>query len=241
MTKGFRKVLHERLLDQRLTYEDLSRKIGVSGVYVGKIMQGKVVPSDEVIYKLSQALDLDLDHLVLLAHLEKAPEKVKPVFARLSQRGALLSAVDSYDNVEPDDLGPGRTIPVVGMVQAGEFSLAEDGDFPPGVADGYVYSDRKGRNLFAVRVTNDSMEPGFREGDMLVINPNLEARSGDYVIAKIKDENEATFKKLMIHQREQGHELIILRPLNPQYQDIVISDPSTVEIIGKVVERKTLF
>ena len=238
MPPKFREVLARRLRERGWNYEELARKVGVSAVYVSKIVQGKVVPSDEVIAKLSSALELDLRRLVLLAHYEKAPAAVKPIFERLSahQPGEFLGEVRSFDNVEVEPLGHGRPVPVVGLVQAGSFMPSDDGGFPAGSADAYVYTDQKGRNLFAVRVVNDSMEPDFHEGDVLIVNPNLEARNGDFVIAKLVEENEVTFKKLIRHGR-----LVILRPLNSRYQDIVLPDSRRVTLVGKVVERKTLY
>lgn len=230
----FKDRLWRRMQELDLNYEELARRIGVSGVYVSKIMQG-AVPSDEVILKLSRALSLDLADLIMSAHYEKAPDEVKSIFASVSLPEGLPPDARP-DNIESASLGSGKRIPVVGMVQAGEFTPAEDGEYPPGVADSYVYTDRKGKNLYGARITNDSMEPEFHEGDVLVINPNLDARSGDYVIAKLLDDNEATFKKLIIHEN-----LIILRPLNPRYQDMVITEPEKVSVMGKVVERKTLF
>ncbi len=237
MGAGFKETLWGRLKDLDWTYEELARRSGVTGVYVSQIMQGKKVPTDEVVVKLARALDLDLERLIVLAHHAKAPDEVKPIFERLSRRsrGEFLDGVESFDNIEPSSLGHGRPTPVVGLVQAGAFMPSEDGEFPPGVADVYVYTDQKARNLFGVRVNGDSMSPEFKEGDVLIVNPNLEAQSGDYVIAKLTDDNEATFKKLVIHDR-----LIILRPLNAAYDDVVVTDSSKVEIVGKVVERKTL-
>jgi SOS-response transcriptional repressor LexA len=233
----FKDILRARMREEGLTYEDLARRVGVTGVYVSKIVQGKVVPSDEVIEKLSGALDVDLGRLVLAAHHDKAPESVKPVFARLRRHHfSEFLGGGGLDNIAAAAIGHGRALPVVGMVRAGEFMAADDAGFPPGAADEYVYSDTKGRNLFAVRVVNDSMEPEFREGDLLIVNPNLEAQNGDFVIAKIPDENEATFKKLVRHGK-----ILILRPLNPRYPDIVVDKPSRLAIVGKVVERKTLY
>ena len=236
--KSLSQVLARRMEEQDLNYEELARKIEVSAVYISKIVQGKVVPSDDVIFKLCRALELDLSRLVLLAHYEKAPEQVKPVFARLGRHspGEFLGEVGSYDNVAIEPIGSGAPVPVVGLVQAGAFMPGDDGGFPAGSADAFVYSDQKARNLFAVRVVNDSMEPDFHEGDVLIVNPNLEAQSGDFVIAKLRADNEVTFKKLIRHDR-----LIILRPLNSRYQDIVLEDPDEVELVGKVVERKTLY
>jgi SOS-response transcriptional repressor LexA len=80
------------------------------------------------------------------------------------------------------------------------------------------------------------MEPLFHPGDYLIVNPNLKPAAGDYVIAKLPSEGKATFKKLV--EREG---IIILRPLNPAYEDIVLTPEDEFEILGKVVERKTIF
>lgn len=236
--KSLSQVLARRIAQLDLNYEELARRMDVSSVYISKIVQGKVVPSDDVIFKLCRALDLDLDRVVLMAHYEKAPDPVKPVFARCGRHAPaeFIGDARAFDNIELEPIGHGRPIPVVGLVPAGAFAPGEDGEFPAGVADAYVYTDQKARNLFAVRVVNDSMEPDFREGDVLIVNPNLEPRSGDFVIAKLKSDNEVTFKKLIRHDP-----IIILRPINSRYQDIVLNGPEEVELVGKVVERKTLF
>lgn len=247
MKRTFKDTLAKRMRELGMNYEDLARRAGVTSVYISKIVQGRRVPKDEVVVNLARALDLDLESLVLLAHIEKAPEPVKPILERLaSGRGPdPLSEVDNYGNIAPQALGHGRPVPVVGMVQAGAFMPAEDGEFPAGIADEYVYTDQKAGNVFGVRVEGDSMEPEFHEGDILIVNPNLEGRNGDYVIARLEDENEATFKKLIVHggdgPQKSGRPIIILRPLNARYEDMVFADPAKVRIIGRVVERKTLF
>ena len=247
MKRSFKEILAERMREKGMNYEHLARKTGVTSVYVSKIVQGRRVPTDEVIVNLARALDLDLENLILLAHIEKAPGAVKPILERLTRRlrSEALAGVENWDNIGPAALGHGRPVPVVGMVQAGAFMPAEDGEYPAGIADEYVYTDQKAGNVFGVRVEGDSMEPEFSDGDILIVNPNLEGRSGDYVIARLEDDNEATFKKLIVHpgdvDKGPGRPIIILRPLNHRYEDMVFADPSKVRILGRVVERKTLF
>lgn len=221
-----------------LTNEEIAYRAGITDVYVSLVLRGKRIPGDEVLIRMARALELDPRALVYLAHWEKAPREGKEYFEGLPVSRAVpsLAGVESYDSLEPFPLGHAASIPVVGWVQAGKFEPAEDGGFPPGAADEYVYSDIKGRNLFALRVENDSMETLFHEGDILVVNPNIKPESGDYVIARLSDEGEATFKKLV---EKEG--IVILRPLNPAYEDIILGPDTHFEIIGKVVERKTIF
>ena len=57
------------------------------------------------------------------------------------------------------------------------------------------------------------MEPEFVEGDVIIVNPHVEAVPGDFVIVK-NDEEEATFKQL----KKFGN-LFVLHPLNRKYED----------------------
>lgn len=77
------------------------------------------------------------------------------------------------------------------------------------------------------------MEPEFTEGDIVVVDPGLEAASGDYVIAK--NGEEATFKQLIV---DGGS--VYLNPLNTRYP---IKDMTGVEmkIVGVVVEKKNRY
>jgi len=220
-----------------LNYKMLADAVGVSSVYISRVLRGQRIPGDEILVKISEALGLPPGLVLRLAHYEKAPETARQYLELDSQgSGPGVSAGKKFDNVEPWELGPGKQIPILGWVQAGKFTASETGDISPLNPDDYVYSDIKGRNLFALRVENDSMEPIFHPGDIIIINPNLKPKSGDYVIVRLKAEGEVTFKKLLIKDRH-----IILKPLNLKYEDIIIDDEAHFEIIGKVVERKTMF
>ncbi len=227
------------LLDRKrrelgMNYRLLAEAVGVSSVYISQVLRGIRIPKDGILVKLSEALELSPGQVLKLAHYEKAPEAARK-FLELQTSGRGLAGAKKFDNVEPWELGPGKQIPVLGWVQAGKFAPSETGDIGPLNADDFVYSDTKGRNLFALEVKNDSMEPLFHQGDLIIVNPNLKAKSGDYVIVRVKGEGEVTFKKLLIKDRH-----IILKPLNLKYDDIIIDDESQFEIIGKVVERKTM-
>ena len=87
MRQTFKEILRKRLDELSWTYEDLARRIGVTGVYVSKILKGRQIPTDEVVARLARGLDLDLERLIILAHYEKAPDEVKPIYERLARHG----------------------------------------------------------------------------------------------------------------------------------------------------------
>ena len=88
----------------------------------------------------------------------------------------------------------------------------------------------KGPNVFALRVEGDSMEPEFREGEIIVVNPHIAWEAGNYVIVKNAD-GEATFKQI----KKKG-KMWVLHPLNPKYEDIQV-DNRQLFVVGVVVEK----
>ncbi len=137
-----------------------------------------------------------------------------------------------FRNVEPAVLRTGRAVPLISWVQAGHWHEPED-HFRPGEGEGEpVPSSTKDENAFALRVIGDSMEPEFKEGDIVIVSPNSEPVTGDFVIAKVA--GEVTFKQLHIYLNK-----LVLKPLNDAYEPIEIErmDGLEVRIIGKVIEK----
>ncbi|MNN17758.1 LexA repressor [compost metagenome] len=66
---------------------------------------------------------------------------------------------------------------------------------------------------------------------MILVAPDIEPRPGQFVVARMIDTNEATFKQLI---RDAGE--LYLKPLNPSYSTKAMDD--TWEIVGTVVDGK---
>lgn len=119
-------------------------------------------------------------------------------------------------------------IPVISWVQAGDWTEIVD-VYQPGEETEWVAVSRKvGQRAFGLRISGTSMEPLFLEGDIIVVDPDVEAESGKLVVARLNHDNEATFKKLV---RDGGR--TYLEPLNKRYQPIDITDRD-VTICGVV-------
>ena len=139
---------------------------------------------------------------------------------------------------EPSNTTPGPElrppVPLISWVQAGNWTECTE-PYPPGVADEWVSpSTRVSACAFALTVRGDSMEPRFTEGDVLIVDPDLEARSGDFVIVRLDDAQEATFKQLVIDGAQR-----FLKPLNARYPVVEINGNAT--IVGVVVEKRQVF
>lgn len=130
-----------------------------------------------------------------------------------------------------------REVPVISRVQAGLWREAVD-SYAPGAGHDYVVVQADlGSNTFALKVHGNSMEPEFKEGDTIIIDPDIKPSPGDYVVARNEDQ-EATFKKYRPRGlNAQGIDIIELVPLNEDYP-ILRSDVSPIEIIGTLVEHR---
>ncbi|SJK83887.1 LexA family protein [Halomonas elongata] len=86
-----------------------------------------------------------------------------------------------------------RRLPVLGQASAGRvMENIQEAE----IAEYVLAPGPTGPNAFALRIEGISMEPRFREGDKIVIDPDLEWKSGDFVYAMKQEENSGTFKQL---------------------------------------------
>lgn len=91
---------------------------------------------------------------------------------------------------------------------------------------------------FALRVLDDSMEPEFRKGCIIVIDPTGLARDGAYVLARLTDGNEDDDDTdgFVFRQLRRFDTQWTLEPLNTQYESLTTAVDLS-EIVGVVVQR----
>lgn len=111
-----------------------------------------------------------------------------------------------------------RHIPVIGFAQAGhEGYFDEDGCPAGGAWDEIQFPDRthtKDAHIYALEVSGNSMEPLYREGDLMIISPQTPIRRGDRVVVKTTG-GEVLAKEL----KRQTASRIELKSLNPKFED----------------------
>ena len=127
-------------------------------------------------------------------------------------------------------------IPVLDYVQAGMW---KDTSFDGVTPLSYTYTTYDGPDpseIFSIIVRGDSMEPDFKEGDMLVIDSSLQPKPGCFVVAK-NGNDEATFKKYRVTGYDEfGRDEFELVPLNDNYPTLS-SKGQQVFIIGVMVRH----
>ena len=130
-----------------------------------------------------------------------------------------------------------RRVPRISFVQAGLWTEVVDA-YAPGAGDDYLLTQTDlGPHAFALTVRGESMEPEFKEGDTIIIDPDVKPSPGDFVVARNARE-EATFKKYRPRGvNELGEQVIELVPLNEDFPSLR-SDYSPLLIIGTMMEHR---
>jgi len=225
-----------------LTLNEVSSSVGFSKPYLSTIETGKVKnpPSDELLTKLEKALEFEPGLLLHIAHMESLPpdirqeyesadaenQKLRQFIKNLIHKKADPDQLDTLlakSNLDTEktraSLAAGRLVPVINKVAAGYPSDFDDLDYPVGVADDYVRCpDLHDPNAFAVRVVGDSMEPKFREGDIVVFSPIAEVHNGDDCFVRFTTPHETAFKRVFFEPDNK----VRLQPRNEKYSPIIV-------------------
>ncbi len=109
----------------------------------------------------------------------------------------------------------GRRIPLIGLAQAGGDGFFDDGGFPVGGGwDEIGLPDIGDPHAYALEISGESMEPVFRDGDLVIVSPGAPIRRGDRVVVRTQ-KGEVMAKEL----KRQSARRIDLRSLNPAHPD----------------------
>ena len=86
---------------------------------------------------------------------------------------------------------------------------------------------------FALRVLDDSMEPEFRRGCIIIIDPTGRATDGSYVLVEGHDE-------MLFRQLSKSAVGWLLKPLNPDFEDSNEVAENLSNVLGVIVQRAGL-
>ena len=102
-------------------------------------------------------------------------------------------------------------MPLIGLAQAGGDGYFDDGGYPVGGGwDEVGLPEIADPNAYALEISGDSMEPVFRDGDMVIVSPAAPIRRGDRVVVRTVG-GEVMAKQLARRSARR----VELRSLNP--------------------------
>jgi SOS-response transcriptional repressor LexA len=199
--------IRTKMKELGLTQSKLAELVGTTQVTINRLLSGKIKKTTKII-EIAKALNCDPDWL-------------------LNGEGSSTPFFKEKSNVEPGPELHGL-YPVISWVQAGDWS----GIHEINAADAIHYpcpvkcSDK----TFLLKIHGMSMSPKFNEGDLIFVDPAVEPTNGKYVVARLDDENEATFKQLII---EGGHKF--LKAANPAWPTQIQPINGNCTIVGVVI------
>jgi phage repressor protein C with HTH and peptisase S24 domain len=112
-----------------------------------------------------------------------------------------------------------RAVPLIGFAQAGTGGYFDDGGFPAGEGwDEFAFPALNDEHAYALEISGQSMEPAYRDGDVIVVSPSAPIRRGDRVVVRTRT-GEVMAKEL----RRRTAKFVELKSLNAQHADRTLS------------------
>ncbi len=202
-----------KMLELGLTQTELADLVGISQVTINRLLSGKIQKTTKII-EIAKALKCDPNWL-------------------LTGQGS--TQYDSFDNnVETVHHKLHGAFPLISWVQAGDWSdisLTNVHD-----ADHYPCPIKCSKSTFLLKVVGKSMTPIFTEGELIFVDPEVQATDGKYIVARLEDEDQATFKQLIIEDGQQ-----FLQASNPDWPTKIQPINGNCTIVGVVISSMKLF
>ena len=137
---------------------------------------------------------------------------------------------DTFVSLISDAGGAAKSVPLLGLAQAGAGGYFDDAGLPagkgwdeigfPGVSDDHAY---------ALEISGDAMAPAYRDGDIIVVSPAAPVRRGDRVVLRTR-KGEVLVKEL----KRQSAKQVELKSLNPDHPERTVAG-SDVMWMARVV------
>ena len=207
---------------KRMTNDQLAKKSGVPMGTLSKLMAGITdSPKLSNIISICEALDCSLDYLIYGKEqtdgfsLERDEIAMVKKYRELDPHGkdivyTILSK--EHDRIITENAKEERGATVLPNTYAEKVAI--------------LYSEQTKGASFAVRISGNSMEPKYKNGDILLVKQQASVNEGELGIFVL--DGEGYFKKF------GGDRLI---SLNPDYDDIMLSDHENIACKGKILGK----
>ena len=197
--------------NKEIDQSSLAGKVGIATRTLQRWEKGEQVPGGDFLMQIARWTGVRPDWLLtgeggMYLRIDRAPNILR------FKQGATFRKVNLVE------------IPLLSSVPAGKTAAI----FHPEHVERYVTVDNlNDPGAFALVVKGASMSPKIEDGDIVVISPQREARSGDICVVRVNDEDVLKMVKL-----DADH--VHLIPLNTEFDPLTVRKRD-VTFIWKVV------
>lgn len=210
--------------------------------HIGPVVRKLRKEADWSIQKLATLAEVDPGYLSRIEREEAGytPETEEKLAGAL---GVTVAGLHSNSDHLPSQASASkgfRRIPILSYAQA---TVAEGiAGFPDWFLEGRATMTELERSArtFALRIEDNMMIPEFLEGDLVIIDPAVVPRAGDYVFATNGLGSPVFNRYRLAGSGPQGEPIIELIPLNPYYPTWRSDDPHghRLRVVGVMVEHR---
>ena len=193
-----------RRKELKLTQSAVAKAIKVSRVSITQWELGDTSPNGANLDKLSKVLKTTAEWL-------------------------LYGISGSISGIIPEPETP-QDVPLISWVQAGICTEIIDHFQTGDSIEHYPCPEKHSKDTFALKIVGESMSPDYVPGEIIYVDPEVEAASGSCVVVRQNGDTEATFKQLVFDGNKK-----YLKALNPNWPNPIIEMLPDAFICGVVI------
>src|SRR5262249_11427120 len=100
---------------------------------------------------------------------------------------ATSTTLDQFVALVGAPRGAVRTVPMIGLAQAGSGAYFDERGFPDGDGwDEFGFPAIEDRNAYALEISGDALRPVYRDGTVIIVSPAAAIRRGARVVVKLR-------------------------------------------------------
>ncbi|HDJ6047937.1 TPA: LexA family transcriptional regulator [Staphylococcus aureus] len=235
---GFKDRLKQIMSERKISQSELSRRTGIGRNSISDYLNGKYEAKQDKVFELAKALNVNEAWLMgfdISKNRKIENNDIASIYSKLTpprQKNVL-----NYANEQLDEQNTkGDNIVDINSYKQDRIAVNVNGCVSAGVGERL-----HGETLFtemvkapipphdlALKVNGDSMEPMFKDGEIIFVEKTHNIKNGQIGIFII--EEEAYVKKVFVED-----DRLTLVSLNKEYRDLHFYRNESVRLVGKVI------
>lgn len=237
-----------------LTQDDLAEELNTTRQSISRYENGDRKANQDVLFELADLFNISINkffpEIKLVPPLETVIDKTTSIMRKLDderQKNVYECAEEQLEEQQKEQTKPAQQSTQITNIQSYKDEKKRASESYGAVSAGtgeFLFGVERAETVYlpesdfpdepfdyVLKINGDSMLPTYKDGEYIFVKSFSNGgniRNG--MLAIVMYDNEVYFKKLYFDDS-----VIRLVSLNKEYKDIVITDPSCFQVLGKVV------